>query len=101
MQMANWVLCKIYKKETNNQNANINMADQVQNMRNPDESSPTRRKQSVDQENNHSGTNVQTEIPVWFMLTWKQWSDLNNAHVGSSQTLPSTSINTSTRQYIC
>ncbi|PWA50489.1 NAC domain-containing protein [Artemisia annua] len=85
-KMTDWVLCKIYKKETKNQNVNINMADQVQNMRNTDEPSPTRRKQSVDQENNHSGTNVQTEIPVSFMLTSKQWSDLSNAHVGASAT---------------
>nr|GEW69998.1 hypothetical protein [Tanacetum cinerariifolium] len=64
-KMADWVLCKIYKKE-----ANINVADQVQNTRNQDEPSLSRRRLSVNKE--------------------------NNVHVGSSQTLPSTSINTST-----
>ncbi|GJY23685.1 NAC domain-containing protein [Tanacetum coccineum] len=64
-EMDDWVLCKIYKKE-----ANIHVADQLQNTRNQDEPSPSRRRLSVNLE--------------------------NNVHVGSSQTLPSTSVNTST-----
>nr|GEW62960.1 hypothetical protein [Tanacetum cinerariifolium] len=63
--MADWVLCKIYKKEVN-----IHMAHQLQNTRNQDEPSPSRIRLSVNLE--------------------------SNVHVGSSQTLPSTSINTST-----
>nr|GEV31276.1 NAC domain-containing protein [Tanacetum cinerariifolium] len=76
-----------------------------------DEPSPRRRRVSMNQENNqwngpqhveiqesnhHSGTDVQMVAPMQFMLMSNQESDLNNVHVGSSQTLQSTSMDTST-----
>ncbi|GJV63719.1 NAC domain-containing protein [Tanacetum coccineum] len=113
-KMTDWVLCKIYKKVPN-QNANKNLvvkkeAIVEQNHQLEDEPSPRRRRLSMDEKsyesngpehvqiqesNHHSGTNVQTVAPAQYMLTSNQQSDLNNVHVGSSQTFPAISMNTS------
>ncbi|GJS95280.1 NAC domain-containing protein [Tanacetum coccineum] len=115
-RLTNLVLCKIYKKQEPNRNANNNIWDQEaaiveQNHLLEDEPSPRRRRVSMNQENNqwngpqhiqiqesnhHSGTDVQMMAPVQFMLMSNQESDLNNVHMGFSQTLQSTSMDTST-----
>ncbi|PWA49704.1 NAC domain-containing protein [Artemisia annua] len=71
-KFSDWVLCKIYK--VLKQNPNNNLAELEEAI---------------------SGTDVQIVAPVQIMLTSNQQSDLNNVHVESSQTFPSTSINTS------
>ncbi|GJS79543.1 hypothetical protein Tco_0729424 [Tanacetum coccineum] len=113
-KLTDWVLCKIYKKVPN-QKANKNLVDQEepiveQNHQLEDEPSPRRRRLSMDEKsyesngpehvqiqesNHHSGDNVQTVAPAQYMLTSNQQSDLNNVHVGSSQTFPAISMNTS------
>ncbi|PWA45800.1 NAC domain-containing protein [Artemisia annua] len=113
--MTDWVLCKIYKKVPN-QNANNNLADQEeaiveQNHQLEEEPSPRRRRLSmadqasyqsngpehvqIQESGHHSRTDIQNVAPVQFMLTSNQQSDLNNVHVGSFQTFPTISMNTS------
>ena len=119
MQMTDWVLCKIYKiKKVPNKKADNNLADQEeaivfveQNHRLEEEPSPRRRRLSmanqasyqsngtehveIQESSHHLGTDVQNVAHVQFMLTSNQQSDLNNVHVGSSQTFPTISMNTS------
>lgn len=111
-----WVLCKIYKIKVSNKKADNNLADQEeaiveQNHRLEEEPSPRRKRLSmadqasyqsngpehvqIQESSHHSGTDVQNVAPVQFMLTSNQQSDLNNVHVGSSQTFPPISMNTS------
>ncbi|PWA74466.1 NAC domain-containing protein [Artemisia annua] len=104
-----------FVRYTRFRNANNNLADLEeaiveQNHQSEDEPSLRRRRLSTDQEsyqsngaehvhiqksNHQSGTNVQIVAPVQIMLTSNQQSDLNNVHVESSHTFPSTSMYTS------
>ncbi|PWA89710.1 NAC domain-containing protein [Artemisia annua] len=97
-------------KESQKHNTDKNMAIVEQNHQSEDEPSLRRRRLSTDQEsyqsngaehvhiqksNHQSGTDVQIVAPVQIMLTSNQQSDLNNVHVESSHTFPSTSMYTS------